>query len=145
MKRDEFDEITGVWEYEMLPRNIRVGRNCWFERKESFGRFQSQRDPGLVIGNRVRVYTWATFNIEPAGFAVRRLCGGGWCQADDDQSHAKYTQDMSGDPKARQMKERMLRRVILSRAAVAAAATGATDDRSCKAVASIHGVDHLVA
>jgi acetyltransferase-like isoleucine patch superfamily enzyme len=25
------------------------------------------REPGLIIGNRVKVYTWTEFNIEPAG------------------------------------------------------------------------------
>lgn len=51
-----------------LPGNIRVGRDCWFERHDSFERFRSDRDPGLVIGDRVQIYTWTTFNIEPTGF-----------------------------------------------------------------------------
>ena len=63
----DIGEITGDWRYEELPENIRIGRNCWFERRESFGRFRSDRTPGLVLGDRVRVYTWTTFNIEPSG------------------------------------------------------------------------------
>jgi acetyltransferase-like isoleucine patch superfamily enzyme len=44
-----------------------VGRDCFFERRDSFGRFRSERLPGLVLGDRVRVYTWTTFNVEPTG------------------------------------------------------------------------------
>lgn len=60
-------EITGGWPYENLPPNIRIGQDCFLERRDSFGRFRSERAPGLVLGNRVRVYTWTTFNIEPTG------------------------------------------------------------------------------
>jgi acetyltransferase-like isoleucine patch superfamily enzyme len=63
----DVDEITGQWPHEGLPANIRIGRDCYFERRDSFGRFRSERQPGLVIGDRVRVYTWTTFNIEPTG------------------------------------------------------------------------------
>ena len=63
----DFAEITGEWPYENLPANIRIGQDCFLERRDSFGRFRSQRSPGLVLGNRVRVYTWTTFNIEPTG------------------------------------------------------------------------------
>jgi acetyltransferase-like isoleucine patch superfamily enzyme len=63
----DIGEITGDWPYGKLPENIRIGRDCWFERRESFDRFRSERSPGLVLGDRVRVYTWTTFNIEPAG------------------------------------------------------------------------------
>jgi len=64
----QIDDITGAWDYATLPPNVRVGRDCWLERKSSFSRFRSERDPGLVIGDRVRVYTWTTFNVEPTGF-----------------------------------------------------------------------------
>ncbi|MEW6161449.1 MAG: acyltransferase, partial [Verrucomicrobiota bacterium] len=40
---------------------------CFFERKESFKRFRSRRNPGLVFGDRVRAYTWTEFNIEEEG------------------------------------------------------------------------------
>lgn len=62
-----FKELTGDWDYTTLPKNIRLGEGCWLERKGSFVRFRSTRDPGLVIGDRVKAYTWATFNIEPTG------------------------------------------------------------------------------
>src|SRR6476620_8988592 len=63
----DIDEITGQWPYETLPANVRVGHDCFFERRDSFGSFRSERSPGLILGDRVRVYTWTTFNIEPTG------------------------------------------------------------------------------
>jgi len=62
-----FDDIVGDWDYTTLPANVRIGQECWFERRSSFARFKSEQRPGLVIGDRVRVYTWTTFNVEPAG------------------------------------------------------------------------------
>jgi acetyltransferase-like isoleucine patch superfamily enzyme len=64
---DDFGDITGAWDYATLPRNVRVGPGCWIERKDSFGHFRSRRDPGLVLGRGVRVFTWTTFNVEPDG------------------------------------------------------------------------------
>jgi acetyltransferase-like isoleucine patch superfamily enzyme len=61
-------EVTGRWDYRELPANVRLGRDCWLERKFSFDRFRSLREPGLVIGDRVHIYTWTTFNVEPTGF-----------------------------------------------------------------------------
>jgi acetyltransferase-like isoleucine patch superfamily enzyme len=66
MSLDERD-ITGDWDYQTLPSNVRIGTDCWLERRDSFARFRSEQNPGLVLGNRVRVYTWTTFNIEPTG------------------------------------------------------------------------------
>ena len=63
----EFDAITGQWDYSELPANVQLGQGCWIERKASFERFRSQQQPGLVLGDRVRVYTWTTFNVEPTG------------------------------------------------------------------------------
>ncbi|MFC1760905.1 acyltransferase [Planctomycetota bacterium] len=60
-------DITGDWDHSTLPENIRVGQGCWFERKDSFERFRSTRQPGLIFGDNVKVYTWATFNVEPEG------------------------------------------------------------------------------
>ena len=68
MKNGDFDEITGDWDYSLLPANILIGRECWFERKDSFGAFRSQLKPGLVLGERVKVFTWTSFNVEPSGF-----------------------------------------------------------------------------
>lgn len=62
------NEITGNWDYGSLPSNVQCGSDCWFENKECFGRYRSVREPGLVFGNGVRVYTWSSFNIEPSGF-----------------------------------------------------------------------------
>ncbi len=62
-----FDDITGRWDYGRLPPNVVLGRDCWLERESSFSRFRSEQNPGLVLGDRVRVYTWATFNVEPSG------------------------------------------------------------------------------
>jgi acetyltransferase-like isoleucine patch superfamily enzyme len=59
--------ITGDWDYTILPANVRVGVGCFLERKDSFRRFRSTRDPGLVLGNGVRAYTWTEFNVEPTG------------------------------------------------------------------------------
>ena len=63
----DIGEITGEWTYDKLPKNIVIGRDCFFERRETFDRFRSKCDPGLVFGDRVRVYTWTTFNVEPTG------------------------------------------------------------------------------
>ena len=53
---------------EPLPANVRVGEGCAFERHgNTFRRFFSQRDPGLVIGPGSTVYTWTTFSVEPDG------------------------------------------------------------------------------
>jgi len=63
----DIDEIVGSWDYRKLPDNIRIGADCFLERRESFGRFRSRQSPGLVLGERVRVLTWTTFNVEPSG------------------------------------------------------------------------------
>ncbi len=62
------DDLTGGWDYATLPANVRVGAGCYLERRDAFGRFRSRRTPGLILGDRVRVLTWTTFNIEPDGF-----------------------------------------------------------------------------
>lgn len=59
--------LTGSWDHSLLPKNVRVGAGCFLEREESFERFRSTREPGLVLGDRVKVYTWTTFNVEPTG------------------------------------------------------------------------------
>src|SRR5262245_60483821 len=63
-------EYTGAWDYATLPPNVRLGRDCFLERREAFGRFRSRRDPGLVLGDRARVLTWTTFNVEPDGLVT---------------------------------------------------------------------------
>ena len=60
-------EITGTWDYAALPKNVQIGKDCFLERKESFARFRSTREAGLVLKDRIKVYTWTTFNVEPTG------------------------------------------------------------------------------
>jgi acetyltransferase-like isoleucine patch superfamily enzyme len=63
----DFGDITGDWDHGTLPPNVRVGPGCFIERRDSFQRFRSTRDPGLVLGADVVVHTWAEFNVEPGG------------------------------------------------------------------------------
>ncbi len=67
MSPADYDDITGAWDYTTLPPTVVLGRDCWIERRFSFERYRSLRTPGLRLGDRVRVYTWTTFNIEPSG------------------------------------------------------------------------------
>ncbi|MFC1715268.1 acyltransferase [Candidatus Poribacteria bacterium] len=67
MTEEEAKYFTGDWDYSELPNNVCLGDSCWIERKKSFEFFRSEQDPGLVLGDRVRAYTWATFNVEPLG------------------------------------------------------------------------------
>jgi len=63
----ELREFTGDWDYGLLPANVRLGDGCWIERRESFERMRSTRDPAVVLGAGVRAYTWTTFNLDPTG------------------------------------------------------------------------------
>jgi len=67
MSEFELVEITGDWDHRSCPANVRLGANCKIERKASLARFRSNREPGLVLGRNVRVYTWTEFNVEPTG------------------------------------------------------------------------------
>jgi len=60
-------EFTGAWDYRGLPDNVRIGADCFLERRASFERFRSRRSPGLVLGDRVRVLSFTAFSIEPSG------------------------------------------------------------------------------
>jgi acetyltransferase-like isoleucine patch superfamily enzyme len=62
--------VDGTWDYRDLPRNVRAGDGCWLERRSTFEGLRSTRDPAIRLGDRVRVYTWATFNLEPDGSVV---------------------------------------------------------------------------
>jgi acetyltransferase-like isoleucine patch superfamily enzyme len=70
MKDEEPSDIIGTWDYGGLPANIIVGRDCWFERRQSFADYRSTQSPGLMIGDRVQIYTWTTFNVEQSGTVV---------------------------------------------------------------------------
>jgi acetyltransferase-like isoleucine patch superfamily enzyme len=61
------EEFTGAWDYASLAPNVRIGENCYLESKDSFARFLSTREPGLILGNGVRSYLWTAFNVEHSG------------------------------------------------------------------------------
>ena len=57
---------AAVWEEGPLPAGVEVGEDVTIERHENtFKRFFSVRRPGLVLGDRVRVFTWSSFSVEP--------------------------------------------------------------------------------
>lgn len=61
------ESLIGSWDYSRVPANVHIGKGCFLEREDCLSRFRSTRDPGLVLGDRVEVYTWTTFNVEPSG------------------------------------------------------------------------------
>ena len=63
----DIGEITGQWDYGSLPANVRLGQDCFIERKASFARYRSAQPVGLALGDHVRVYTWTEFNVDPMG------------------------------------------------------------------------------
>lgn len=69
-QRFPIDDLTGHWDYSLLPKNVVLGRDCYIERKESFSRFGSVQNPGLMLGDRVTVYTWTAFSIDSKGQVV---------------------------------------------------------------------------
>jgi acetyltransferase-like isoleucine patch superfamily enzyme len=66
----DVNDITGAWDYSSLPANVRIGENCYLERRDAFIRFRSEQDPGLVLGDRVEVHTWTRFSVDPAGCLI---------------------------------------------------------------------------
>jgi acetyltransferase-like isoleucine patch superfamily enzyme len=62
---DGATKTTNDWDYSTLPANVRLGRDCFIERKNSFDRYRSEQDPGLVLGDRVKVYSFTALNVEP--------------------------------------------------------------------------------
>jgi acetyltransferase-like isoleucine patch superfamily enzyme len=63
----ELTELTGGWDYGTLPSNVHLGRDCFIEQRDCFERCRSTRDPAVVLGDRVRVYAWTRFSLEPTG------------------------------------------------------------------------------
>jgi acetyltransferase-like isoleucine patch superfamily enzyme len=60
---------SDLWDTSPLPPGVVVGRDCLFERRlETFAHFRSTRVPALVLGDRVEVYTWTSFSLEPDAF-----------------------------------------------------------------------------
>jgi acetyltransferase-like isoleucine patch superfamily enzyme len=66
----DITEIDGTWDYSTLSPNIVLGKGCFLERRTSFDRFRSTQQPGITLGDRVRVHTWTAFNAEPTGQIV---------------------------------------------------------------------------
>jgi acetyltransferase-like isoleucine patch superfamily enzyme len=60
-------DVTGRWDLSTLPANVRIGRGCFIERKQSLERFRSTRDPGLVLGDGVQIFMWSGISVEPDG------------------------------------------------------------------------------
>jgi acetyltransferase-like isoleucine patch superfamily enzyme len=56
------------WDYATLPSNVRIGADCYIETRGSFRRFRSRHQPGLILGDRVKVYCWTNFSLEPTGY-----------------------------------------------------------------------------
>jgi acetyltransferase-like isoleucine patch superfamily enzyme len=53
---DSVAHLTGGWNYSSLPPNVHVGSDCFLQSEMLFRMYQSVRDPGLVLGDRVRVH-----------------------------------------------------------------------------------------
>jgi len=64
---DGTNKLTNDWDYSTLPANVRLGHDCFIERKNSFDRYRSEQNPGLLLGNRVKVYCFTDLNLEPSG------------------------------------------------------------------------------
>jgi acetyltransferase-like isoleucine patch superfamily enzyme len=67
---DSTNKLTGDWDYSTLPANVRLGRDCFIERKNSFDRFRSEQNPGLVLGDRAKLYCFTALSVEPSGMVV---------------------------------------------------------------------------
>lgn len=64
----DIEDLTGGWDYSKLPSNLRFGRDCYFEVPGIFANFRSNRNPGLMIGDRVKVYHWAALSTDENGY-----------------------------------------------------------------------------
>ena len=62
-RREWLNQLTGQWSPEILPGNVRVGKDCYLESVESFTPVASPRDPAVVIGDRVAIYGWTSFTV----------------------------------------------------------------------------------
>jgi acetyltransferase-like isoleucine patch superfamily enzyme len=63
------DRVTGGWDYGTLPPNIHIGRDCFLEMPDSFKACRSTREPAVTLGDRVSVYGWTRFSLQPTGRA----------------------------------------------------------------------------
>lgn len=57
----------GLWDYSILPGNVRIGKDCYLEDYGAFARFRSTQDRGLTIGDGVYAYLGTTFDVSPPG------------------------------------------------------------------------------
>ena len=60
-------ELTGTWDYTTLPDTVQLGPGVFIERRETFRRYRSRRQPGLVLGANVTVLGWSEISVEPDG------------------------------------------------------------------------------
>jgi len=67
-RRDWLNQLSGEWDHDILPGNVRIGKDCYLESTGSFGPFRSALDPGLVIGDRVAVYEGTKFTSAGDGY-----------------------------------------------------------------------------
>ena len=68
---DEVVDALGTWDRSTLPANIDVGADVVIESRRLLAPFRSTRQPGLVIGDRVRLYAggWGgALTVEANGF-----------------------------------------------------------------------------
>jgi acetyltransferase-like isoleucine patch superfamily enzyme len=63
----EVDALSGRWDYATLAPKVQVGEGCFLERRDSFARCRSRHEPGVRLGDRVQVYMWSSFSVEPEG------------------------------------------------------------------------------
>jgi acetyltransferase-like isoleucine patch superfamily enzyme len=61
------DTFTGEWDHRLLPPHVAVGQNCFLERLDSFSLVRNPLPRAVVLGDRVQVFTWTVFNVEPEG------------------------------------------------------------------------------
>ena len=60
--------IDKIWDLSGIPANVEIGSGCYLElNRANFERFRSERQPGLRLGDRVAIYDWTAFNVEPEG------------------------------------------------------------------------------
>lgn len=59
--------LDGTWDRSELPANVQLGEGCWIEQRASFAPFRSEQDPGVELGDHVRVYGGTRFSVEPSG------------------------------------------------------------------------------
>jgi acetyltransferase-like isoleucine patch superfamily enzyme len=62
------EPLPGAWDRSELPSNVYLGAGCVLERtRETFAHYRSTQDPGLRLGERVRVFQGTTFSVEADG------------------------------------------------------------------------------